>query len=156
MRGEVIAPIAIAVSAPHQGRPTVAVHLGRTAEACPAAAPRPGPSERVLSLYLSQLDARGFEVPPQGPGLYEVGIVCTPANPRGAVAEYVSYDLACGEEHFLQGASGSVTLDAIDLAPGGVLSGTIDVKLASGDEVRGRFRAPVCAPTAAADAGTCH
>jgi hypothetical protein len=84
---------------------------------------------------------------PKSPGVF---LVNDGSSARFAVGGYVSYDDQCKE---LEGGvddsdtgavTGKLTIDEIDLASGGHVNGSFDLRLKDGDHVTGSFSAPYC------------
>ena len=94
---------------------------------------------------------------PTSPGLF---LVNDGSSARFAVGGYVAYDDQCKE---LEGGvddtdagmvAGKLTLDEIDLTPGGHVSGSFDVQFKGGEHLTGTFTALSCAKPAGVEAAT--
>ncbi len=85
---------------------------------------------------------------PKSPGVF---LVNDGSSARFAVGGFVAYDDKCNEleggvEDADTGAiTGKLTIDEIDLANGGRVTGSFDLRLKGGDHVSGTFTAPYCA-----------
>lgn len=94
---------------------------------------------------------------PKSPGVF---LVNDGSSARFAVGGFVSYDDQCkelegGVEDSDTGAvTGKLTIDEIDLAKGGRVSGTFDLRLKDGDRVTGSFSAPYCSKPDNVEAAT--
>ncbi len=108
----------------------------------------------IRGLQLVVAENRGA---PTSPGLF---LVNDGSSARFAVGGYVAYDDQCKE---LEGGvddtdagmvAGKLTIDELDLTPGGHVSGSFDLQLKGGGHLTGTFTAPYCSQPAGVEGAT--
>ena len=124
--------------------PAAAIVLSDAAALCTDVSANRQPSNsRMLSIFLTDVDAGGSLRAPKGTATYTIFAGSGSPPPHFAVASYLVDDESCSEvtARSATAAAGTVTLTG---NADGAYAGTYDLTFDSGDRVTGAFHTAIC------------